>query len=149
MFPWQRLETQGVRIEWLSVNDSLDRIDEAATGARLLTVSFVQYLSGYRANLTAIGEICRRRGCFFFVDAIQGLGAFPLNVEESHIDALSADGHKWLLGSEGCGVLYIRRSRQDAIEPVEFGWTNVASYNDYSSREMALRPDAGRTSAER
>ncbi len=143
-FPWQRLEKQGVRIEWLSINDSLDRIDEAAAGARLLTVSFVQYLSGYRANLTAIGEICRRRGCFFFVDAIQGLGAFPLNVEESHIDALSADGHKWLLGPEGCGVLYIRQSRQDEIEPVEFGWTNVASFNDYSSRDMALRPDAGR-----
>ena len=144
MFPWQRLERQGVRIEWLSINDPLDRIDEAATGARLLTVSFVQYLSGYRANLTAIGEICRRRDCFFFVDAIQGLGAFPLNVEASHIDALSADGHKWLLGSEGCGVLYIRRSRQDQVEPVEFGWTNVASFNDYSSRDMALRSDAGR-----
>lgn len=143
-FPWKRLESRGVRVEWLSVTDPLDRIDEAAVGARLLAISFVQYLSGYRADLVAIGEICRRRGCFFFVDAIQGMGAFPLDVQEAHIDALAADGHKWMLGPEGCGILYVRRDRQDEIEPVEFGWTNVAGYNDYASRDMTLRPDAGR-----
>lgn len=142
--PWKRLEDKGVRIEWLSVTDPLDRIDQAAEGARLLAVSFVQYLSGYRADLQAIGEICRRRGCFFFVDAIQGLGAFPLDVEAMRIDALAADGHKWLLGPEGCAILYVRRERQDEIDPVEFGWTNVAGYNDYASRDMTLRPDAGR-----
>jgi selenocysteine lyase/cysteine desulfurase len=143
-FPWKRLETKGIQIEWLSITDPLDRIDEAAKGARLLAVSFVQYLSGHRADLVSIGRICRERGAFFFVDAIQGVGAFPLNVQEMNIDALSADGHKWLLGPEGCGILYIRRDRQDEIEPVEFGWTNVAGYNDYASRDMALRPDAGR-----
>jgi selenocysteine lyase/cysteine desulfurase len=78
------------------------------------------------------------------VDAIQGLGAFPLDVERSHIDALAADGHKWLLGPEGNGILYVRKSRMDEIEPVEFGWTNPARYADYSSRDMTLRADAGR-----
>jgi selenocysteine lyase/cysteine desulfurase len=109
-----------------------------------LSISFVQYLSGFRADLNAIGAICQRHNCFFFVDAIQGLGAFPLDVEAAHIDALAADGHKWLLGPEGCGILYVRKSRQDAIFPEEFGWTTVAGYNDYSSRDMALRQDAGR-----
>ena len=142
--PWKRLEDQGLNIEWLSFTDPLERVDEAAKGARLLAISFVQYLSGYRANLAAIGEICQRHGCFFFVDAIQGLGAFPLNVEEMHIDALSADGHKWMLGPEGCGILYVRRERQDEIEPVEFGWTNTAGHKDYASRDMTLRQDAGR-----
>jgi len=60
------------------------------------------------------------------------------------VDALAADGHKWLLGPEGCGILYINQALQDRVEPVEFGWTNVAQYNDYASRDMALRPDAGR-----
>jgi cysteine desulfurase/selenocysteine lyase len=143
-FPWKRLERHGVTVDWLSASDSLDRIDEAARGARLLAISFVQYLSGYRANLQAIGEICRDRGVFFFVDAIQGMGAFPLDVERFHIDALSADGHKWMLGPEGCGILYVRRERQEEIEPVEFGWTNIAGFSDYSCRDMALRGDAGR-----
>ena len=143
-YPWKRLEAKGVSIRWLSVFDDLERIDEAARGARLLAISYVQYLSGYRVDLDKVGEICQRRGCFFFVDAIQGMGAFPIDVESSHIDALAADGHKWLLGPEGCGVLYVRRAVQDQIEPVEFGWTNVAKYVDYSSRDMDLRQDAGR-----
>jgi len=142
--PWKKLEEFGVEITWLSVEDPLAKIDAACQGARLLAISYVQYLSGYRADLIGIGEICRRRNCFFFVDAIQGLGAFPLDVEQAAIDALAADGHKWLLGPEGCGVLYVRRRWQDGIRPVEFGWTNVAKYNDYASRDMTLRPDAGR-----
>ena len=131
-------------MRWLSIFDPLDRIDEACRGARLLAISFVQYLSGFRADLCAIGEICARHGVFFFVDAIQGLGAFPLDVRRARIHALAADGHKWLLGPEGCGVLYIAQEFQDAIAPVEFGWTNVAAYADYASRDMSLRPDAGR-----
>jgi cysteine desulfurase / selenocysteine lyase len=144
LYPWRRLEAEGVEVTWLSVFDPLDRIDEACRGARLLSISFVGFLNGYRAPVREIGEICRRRGCIYFVDAIQGLGAFPLDVRECQIDALSADGHKWLLGPEGCGVLYISEALQERVEPVEFGWTNVASYNDYASRNMTLRADAGR-----
>ena len=143
-FPWKRLEQEGVELRWLSIFDPLDRVDEAAKGARLLAASFVQYLSGYRIDLERFGEICARRGCLFFVDAIQGLGAFPLDVRRARISALAADGHKWLLGPEGCGVLYVQSDLQNEIEPVEFGWTNVAKYNDYASRDLALRPDAGR-----
>jgi cysteine desulfurase / selenocysteine lyase len=142
--PWKQLEQVGVGITWLSVEDPMDKIDAACLGARLLAISFVQYLSGYRADLNAIGEICRRRGCFFFVDAIQGLGVFPLDVDLAQIDALAADGHKWLLGPEGCGVLYVRQEVQDSVRPVELGWTNVAKYKDYASRDLTLRPDAGR-----
>ncbi len=143
-YPWKRLAARGVSLTWLAPDSPLEAIDEACRGARLLAISFVQYISGFRANLNAIGEICRRRGVFFFVDAIQGLGAFPLDVEAAGIDALAADGHKWLLGPEGCGILYVRRSRLDEIEPVEFGWTNVADYNAYNPGEIVLRPDAGR-----
>lgn len=143
-YPWKRLEQKGVAVTWLSVNDPLDRIEEAARGARLLAISFVQFLSGYRAPVEVIGEICRRNRCIYLVDAIQGLGAFPIDVRACHIDALAADGHKWMLGPEGCAILYISKELQDHVEPVEFGWTNVAGYNDYGSRDMALRQDAGR-----
>lgn len=143
-FPWVRLEKRGVGVRWLSVADPLEVVEKACRGARLLAISHVNYLSGYRVDLEAIGEICHRCGCLFFVDAIQGLGVFPVDVRRAGIDALAADGHKWLLGPEGCGILYVRREIQDAIQPVEFGWTNVAHYADYGSRDMTLRPDAGR-----
>jgi len=142
---WKKLEEwKGVQVEWLSYLDPLERVEAAARGARLLAISYVQYLSGYRADLEAIGEICERHGVFFFVDAIQGMGAFPLDVRKMKIHALAADGHKWMLGPEGCGVLYVQQDRQDEIEPVEFGWTTVAGYVDYASRDMGLRKDAGR-----
>src|SRR5271165_5859775 len=144
IYPWKVLESQRCFIKWLSIHDSVDVIAQECEGAKMLAISFVQYLGGKRADLNAIGKICHEQRVFFLVDAIQGLGAFPLNVETAHIDALAADGHKWLLGPEGCGILYVRKSRQDSIFPEEFGWTNVAGYNDYSSRDMALRQDAGR-----
>ena len=143
-YPWQKLASRGVTIEWLAPDAPLDQIDAACAGARLLAISYVQFLSGYRADLAALGEICHRRQVFFFVDAIQGLGAFPLDVRAMRIHALAADGHKWLTGPEGCGILYIQQDRQDQIEPVEFGWTNVASHADYGRRDLTLRSDAGR-----
>jgi selenocysteine lyase/cysteine desulfurase len=143
-YPWKKLEQAGLSVEWLSCQDPLDRIDQAARGARLLAISFVQYLSGYRADVEAIGEICHRRDCLFLVDAIQGLGAFPVDVRKARIHALAADGHKWLLGPEGCAILFVSQEIQDLVRPIELGWTNVAGYADYASRDMALRPDAGR-----
>jgi cysteine desulfurase/selenocysteine lyase len=143
-YPWKRLEETGVRVEWLSYLDPLDRIDQACRGARLLAISFVQFVSGYRADLEAIGEICHRHGCAYLVDAIQGLGAFPVDVRRAHIDALAADGHKWLLGPEGCGILFVSQAFQESVRPMEFGWCNVASSADYASRDMTLRLDAGR-----
>jgi len=143
-FPWKRLEARGIQVEWLSIWDPLERVEAACRGARLLAISFVQFLSGYRSDLEALGEICHRNGCLFLVDAIQGLGAFPVDVRRAGVSALAADGHKWLLGPEGCAILYIQRDLQDQIEPVELGWTNLANFDDYANRDMTLRPDAGR-----
>jgi selenocysteine lyase/cysteine desulfurase len=143
-YPWKRLEEKGIEVRWLSVFDPLEIIDEACRGARMLAISFVQYVSGYRVDLEALGEICRRRGCFFFVDAIQGLGVFPVDVKRCAIHALASDGHKWLLGPEGCGVLYINAELRERVTPEEFGYTNVARYADYGTRDMTLRADAGR-----
>ena len=143
-YPWQRLESKGVRIKWLNFTDPPDRIHDAAKGAKLLAISFVQYLSGYRAKLTQIGAICRDLHVIFFVDAIQGLGAFPLDVRASKIDALAADGHKWMCGPEGSAVLYVSQDLQNQVDPKEFGWTNAAGYANYGVPDMTLRADAGR-----
>lgn len=143
-YPWKRLEQSGVEVRWLPITASIDQIADSCKGAKLLAVSYVNYLSGYRVDLEAIGEVCRQNGTFFFVDAIQGLGAFPIDVRACNIHGLAADAHKWLLGPEGCALLYVHKDWQDAIFPVEFGWTNVAKFADYASRDMTLRSDAGR-----
>ena len=125
---------------------SLEKILQAADHprTRMLTISHAEYASGQRHDIAAIGAYCRSRNILICVDAIQTLGILPVDVQAMKIDYLSADGHKWLLGPEGCGILFVRKELQGDIEPVEFGWTNVAKYNDYASRYMTLRPDAGR-----
>src|SRR5688572_10576724 len=80
---------------------------------RLVTLSHVEFASGQRHDLARIGEFCRNNGKLFCVDAIQSLGVLPLDVQSMHIDFLSADGHKWLLGPEGAVVFYCRK---DLIE---------------------------------
>jgi selenocysteine lyase/cysteine desulfurase len=145
-FPWAQLERDGVQVRWLRLRGGrieLDEIDRACQGARLLAISFVQYVSGFRIDLDALGEICRRRGCLLVIDAVQGLGPFPMDVKRSGIHALSAAAHKWLLGPEGMAMLYVDRELIPQVRPVEFGWTNTAGWRNYS-REPALREGAAR-----
>ena len=146
-YPWWNLQKRGVQLRLAPQRGgtvALDDLDQACQGARLLAISFVQYLSGFRADLNAIGEICARRGCLLVVDAIQGLGVFPLDVRASRIHALCAGGHKWLTGPQGTGILYINSAIIPQIEPVEFGWTTVACWQDYQARGTTLREGAVR-----
>ncbi len=145
-FPWARLAERGVKLRWVEMRQGrieVDELDRACDGARLLAVSFVQYFSGFRLDLDAVGEICRRRGCWFVVDAVQGLGPFPVDVRSSGIHALSASGHKWLLGPEGCAIFQVDPALMKELEVVELGWTNVTGSSTYST-ELDLRPDARR-----
>jgi selenocysteine lyase/cysteine desulfurase len=145
-FPWARLDKRGVKLRWVPLRAGridLDELDRACAGARLLAVSYVQYVSGFRVDLDAVGEICRRRGCLFVVDSIQGLGPFPVDVKRSGVHALSNGGQKWLLSPEGSGFLYVDRDLLPELEVVEFGWTNVEGFPSYS-KDPTLRPDAGR-----
>jgi selenocysteine lyase/cysteine desulfurase len=109
----------------------------------MISLSHVQYASGYRSDLAAIGKFCRERKILFCVDAIQSMGVLPIDVGEMNIDFLSADGHKWLLGPEGCGIFFCRRERIATLRP-EVGWMNVVNATDYGNYDFTLRNDARR-----
>jgi selenocysteine lyase/cysteine desulfurase len=72
------------------------------------------------------------------------LGVFPLDVRQTPIDFLAADGHKWLLGPEGSGVLYVRRDLVELMHTAEVGWHSVVHDHDFSKVELTLKPHAGR-----
>lgn len=110
---------------------------------RMIALSHVEYASGFRNDLAAIGTFCRARNILFCVDAIQSLGALPVDVQAMHIDYLSAGGHKWMLGPEGAGIFYCRRDLLDSLQP-EIGWMNVINATDYANFDFTLRPDAKR-----
>jgi selenocysteine lyase/cysteine desulfurase len=87
----------------LSLVRALDRPE-----VRALTVSWVQFASGYRVDLARLGRLCRERGVWFVVDAIQGVGAATLDVRACHVDLLACGAQKWLLSPWGSGFLYVR-----------------------------------------
>ena len=145
--PWRELQTsRGIRFRSLQMHDGvlhLEDLDRACRGARVAALSYVHFLTGFRWDLTAVGEICRRRDCALVVDAVQGMGAFPIRVKEAGIHALSASGHKWLLGPEGCAVLYVDRDWMPNVRPVEYGWASLEGFETYRS-DGNLQPGARR-----
>jgi len=147
LYPWLHLAGRGVETRRVAPQDqgrvSLDDLDAAIDArTRLLSISFVQYGSGFRMDLAQVGRLCRDRGVLFCVDAIQGLGVFPVDVEAMQIDFLSADGHKWLVGPEGAAIVYVRREHLDRLRPTCVGWRSVANSGDFSSSELRLAETA-------
>jgi selenocysteine lyase/cysteine desulfurase len=110
----------------------------------MIAVSWVDYLTGWRNDPAALADLARQRGALLFLDAIQGLGVFPLDVKAAGIDFLAADGHKWLLGPEGAGVLYVRKEHLDLLRPIGLGWNSSIHSGDFTRPEMALKPSAER-----
>jgi len=112
------LASRGVEVRQVPTDVSgrleLEKLAAACDArTRVVTVSWIGFATGYRQDVAKIVEIAHEHGALMFLDAIQGLGAFPLDVNELGIDFLAADGHKWLLGPEGAGIFYCRRELID------------------------------------
>ena len=124
--PWLAQADKGVETREIDIHGADDA--EAALIAamdektRLLSVSSVQWSDGFRLKLDALGAACRQRGVLFFVDAIQQLGALPIDVERCAIDFLAADAHKWLLAPEGIAVFYCRDTARSQLQLTQQGW---------------------------
>jgi selenocysteine lyase/cysteine desulfurase len=147
-YPWLNLAARGVEVRAVPSRGGRLSLDDlrAAMDARtrVVTLSFVEFATGFRNDLDAVGALCRERGVHFFVDAIQGLGVLPLDVRATPVDFLAADGHKWLLGPEGAGIFYVRRELVDLLHPVGVGWNSVVGARDFARVDFRLKPHAGR-----
>lgn len=148
LYPWMHLADRGVETRRIPTTDGVVDYDQLAEHCdertRLITVSWVAFSNGCRRDLDAIAEIAARKGTLLFVDAIQGLGVFPLDVSRTPIDFLAADGHKWLLGPEGAGVAYIRRERLPLLRATAVGAHSVVHAFDYTHIDLKLKQDASR-----
>lgn len=148
VYPWMNLDHRGVEVRVVPTRDRriwVKDIRSALDGrTRLVSLSSVEFASGFRNDLDAIGGLCRERGIYFFVDAIQSLGVFPLDARRTPVDFLAADGHKWLLAPEGAGIFYLRRELVERLHPVGIGWNSVINSRAFSTIDFRLKPNAGR-----
>jgi selenocysteine lyase/cysteine desulfurase len=149
LLPWLELRKQGIDVRVVPVDESgIVRLDairakiDATT--RLVSASWVGYASGYRLDLAKLCDMVHECGSQLFVDAIQGLGVFPCDVSSIPIDYLAADGHKWLLGPEGAGILFVRRSRLKELSPGMVGWGSIKASHHFQTSNMQIKEEASR-----
>jgi selenocysteine lyase/cysteine desulfurase len=148
IYPWMNLASRGVSVRLVPSRDGRiwPKDLEAAMDrrTRVLAVSHVEFASGFRNDLDLLGELCRARGVALFVDAIQGLGPFTYDVRQTPIDFLAADGHKWLLGPEGAGLVFVRDDWIDRLRPLGVGWHSVVGSYNSPEVDFRLKPSAQR-----
>ncbi|HUH12335.1 MAG TPA: aminotransferase class V-fold PLP-dependent enzyme [Longimicrobiales bacterium] len=137
VYPWLSLEREGMRVERLAT-DALGRPREDALLERLhgddvavFTISAVQFATGHRASLAAFGRVCSERGILFVVDAIQQVGARPLDVRGAQVDVLACGAQKWLCSPWGSGFAYVRPELAREVEPRRPGWLSFQGSLDF------------------
>ena len=148
-FPSNRIVWESLRerygVEVRAVDLHADATPERAllknldARTRMVAVSSIQYATGYRMDLEQLGAACRAAGALLCVDAIQSLGAAPVDVQAAHVDFLAADGHKWMLAPEGIGCFYCRRRHLKTLQLHQYGWGMLDDPDDYD----ALYGEAG------
>lgn len=138
VYPWLHLRRRGVEVELVPVTAEgwpdeaylLDRIAEPRV--KVLAVSLVQFSNGYAVDLDALSRATRQSGTWLIVDAIQGIGQLPVDLQRTPVDILSCGGQKWLLSPWGTGFMYVRKPLIEQLTPPLAGWTAFEGTDDYT-----------------
>lgn len=148
VYPFMNLTKYEVKLNILKSNSGkidIDLIKDSITDkTKLLTISHVQFLSGYRANLIEIGKICKEKNVILSVDAIQSFGVVDIDVKEMNIDFLASGIQKWFLGLEGTSFFVISEELQNKIDQKFVGWLSVKNPWDILDYNLELLPSAKR-----
>ena len=145
VYPWMAMADRGVQVRLINTRglgvirpvDVMGQVDE---NTKLVALASCHFISGYRLDYQAIGKYLHERNILFCLDAIQTIGAFPMDVK--YVDFLAADAHKWLLGPCGAGLFYVRRELQEKLNPPIYGWHNVKSPNFVAQDKIEFRSGA-------
>ena len=147
VYPWLELGRRGVVPRSLRPERPGEITVELVAAAltertRLVALASAHFVTGYRIDIEGIGRLLSSRGVLFSLDAIQTLGAFPFSVE--HVDFLSADAHKWMLGPLSIGIVYVKRRHFEKLRPILVGASNVRSPDFVAQSEIVFLDTAAR-----
>ncbi|MFC2475975.1 MAG: aminotransferase class V-fold PLP-dependent enzyme [Catonella sp.] len=144
--PLYQLRDEGVELSFVSADklgrpnyEEFESLMKPNTKAIISTAG--SNLTGNLVDIRWVGEIAKKHGLIFVVDASQVAGVFPIDVKELNIDILCFTGHKGLLGPQGTGGLYVRDGVE--VKPYLSGGTGVQTYNEHQPAEMPTRLEAG------
>jgi cysteine desulfurase/selenocysteine lyase len=148
VYPWMNLQSRGVGVVWAKKHGPstpIESIEAALTDrTRVVAVSHVEFLNGYRHDMEALGKLCAERGILLAVDATQSLGVLPIDAAAWQADVVAAHGYKWMMAFHGIAVLYVSERAMDRIAPTLPGRQSVSG--GFESLDFALdwHPDARR-----
>lgn len=148
VYPFMNLKKYGVELDFISPTNGRIELSDIEKNiqpqTKLLTLSHVQFLNGFRADLKTIGELCRSRGIVFCVDGIQAVGAVPVDVEQMKIDFMSCGVYKWLMSVEGTAFIFLTEEMRERINQKYVGWTSVKNAWDILNYDLTLADTARR-----
>ena len=147
-FPWRRLGDRGVEVRWVGPDErgrtTVERYAPAVDDrTRIISVAWVSYGNGYRADLSALSDFCRDRGIRLVVDGIQAVGVIANPLEKLGVDVLVAGGHKAQFSLAGAGFMYATQEMIELLEPPYAAKFSFAS-NDRRQPSLELAHDAHR-----
>lgn len=164
--PWsQKQASDGIRMVMVPNRNGTVRAEDLAgrltDRTKVLAISSVQWSNGFRCDLDTLSSLCRAQSIWLVVDAVQHLGAMPLDVSKTPVDILACGGHKWLNAPFGAGLLFIRKARLSelkkltagylSLENPEGGWENyfqtpsISPLREYNFVAEARRYEIGGT----
>lgn len=147
-YPWLALRARGVTVTMIDAPNErmtpgvLRRFVSPRT--KVVAVSWVTFDDGYRHDLGALAEVAHANGALCVVDVMQGLGAFPLDVAATGVDAIYAGGAKWLMALQGVSFLWLRSALLDRVALRMPGWRSVADMWDFLDYDQSPAPNATR-----
>lgn len=147
VYPFLNLKRLGVEVDFVKSENGIVTADQIINSikpeTKMVSVSFVQFLSGYKIDLEKIGNHCRANKIIFCVDGIQGIGTMKLDVKKCKIDFLSCGTQKWLLGMQGLAFIYVDEDLQKNMIPSNVGWLSVINAWQLLDYKLALKTSAG------
>lgn len=140
-YPWRRIrDTFGVELRTVPERDGRIDLDEFIglidANTKLVSISAVQFNSGFKADLEKIGRAAREVDALFAVDIIQAFGVMPFDLPNQFVDVACGASHKWLFSPEGCGIIYLSERARTRIEPTLVGWISVETPWDFDDYEQ-------------
>lgn len=146
VYPFLNLKRLGVDVDFVKSENGIVTADQIINSikpeTRLVSISFVQFLSGYKVDLEKIGKHCRANNIIFSVDGIQGIGAMRIDVKKSKIDFLSCGTQKWLMGMQGLAFIYVDEEFQKRMIPANVGWLSVENAWNLLDYKLDLKTTA-------
>ncbi|MBM4172189.1 MAG: aminotransferase class V-fold PLP-dependent enzyme [Ignavibacteria bacterium] len=143
VYPFLNLKKHGIEIDIVKSRNGKVDLEDIAKGVtpntKLVSISLVQFLSGYRADIKAIGDFCKDKNILFCVDAIQAAGVVNIDIKNMNIDFLCGGTHKWLMNCQCVSYFFMSEELQSMIEQKYVGWASVKNAWNFLDYNLELK----------